>query len=269
MKSKPILLALLQDLVTCLIIGFTPPRSITRLGAFMIAALCTLQCISTSIDHMVHTPWASLVGGYAVSHLFHYIDLVLLNQWSFKTHGPGSDYDFLDPKSQSNGNNLLTVIPHKNDNSFWAKFRFGIWATCTTRFIGTREQVKNIPLFVRRDPGFVPSRSRFLKHTASFILLCYLGLDVMDNFTDLEIGQRYFIEENISFFRRLGEITAEEISMRVSAAIGAAIGLVLVQGGCYNVFAFLSVLLGFTEPCEWPPFYGPLSETYTLRKLWG
>lgn len=40
------------------------------------------------------------------------------------------------------------MIPHKDDNSFWAKFRFGIWATCTTRFIGTREQVKNVPRFV-------------------------------------------------------------------------------------------------------------------------
>lgn len=116
------------------------------------------------------------------------------------------------------------------------------------------EQVKDVPVFARRDPSFAPSRSRFLKRNASFILLCYLDLDVMDTLADPEVGRRYLMEENIPFFRRLGEITAEEVAMRVSAAVGAAIGLILVQGGCYSVFAFVSVLLGFSEPREWPPF---------------
>ncbi|KAF3399678.1 hypothetical protein DPV78_006363 [Talaromyces pinophilus] len=134
MKFNPILLALLQDLVTCIVIGFTPSRSITRLGAFLIAALYMLQCISASMDYMVHSPWESLVAGYTVSHLFHYIDVVLLCQWSFKTHGPRSDHDVLVPKSQgkNNNDNSLAMITFKNDNSFWAKFRFGVWATCTT-----------------------------------------------------------------------------------------------------------------------------------------
>lgn len=182
------------------------------------------------MDYMVHRPWASLVGGDAVSHLFHYIDVVLLCQWSFKPHGPRSDHDVLVPKSQekNNNNNSLSMIPSKNDNSFWAKFSFGVWATCTTRFIGTPEQVKNVPVVVRSNPSFAPSRSRFLKHNAAFILLCYLGLDVMHILADPEVGRRYFMEENIPFFRRLGDITAEEVAMRVSAAIGAAIGLLLV-----------------------------------------
>jgi hypothetical protein len=56
--------------------------------------------------------------------------------------------------------------------------------------------------------------------------------------------------------------------MRVFAILRAVASLSSVQTGTYSILAFLSVLLGLAEPQDWPPFDGPVSGAYSLRRLW-
>ncbi|KAM7214757.1 hypothetical protein V8F06_009829, partial [Rhypophila decipiens] len=56
--------------------------------------------------------------------------------------------------------------------------------------------------------------------------------------------------------------------MRFSAAIAMGASLISVQRGVYNICAFVSVLIGLSEPDNWPPFTGPFKEIVSLRKFW-
>lgn len=263
-QIHPILLVLIEVITTAIVVGFTAPSSILRLGALLIVALSTWQCISTAMEYMVRSPWASLAGGYAVTFLFHFVDVALLSRWSFKTGGPT-----IGLSSRSSAARKESSVYERDNGSFWwDKFIFGLAVTCSFRFIGTPDQVKYVPLFSNRDPSYVPSRVRFLQKTALTIFLCYLGLDLTTSNADPELNLRYFTLRHIPVLRRLHEISADEILMRVLATIAAGISLTSVQRGTYSIVAFLSVLLGLGEPQDWPPFYGSLLDAYSLRRFW-
>ncbi|KAJ5629249.1 hypothetical protein N7528_002906 [Penicillium herquei] len=85
---------------------------------------------------------------------------------------------------------------------------------------------------------------------------------------DPEVGNRFLVPSKVPIFRRLWEVTLEEIVVRLFSIIAMAMGLVCSQGGIYSMFAFIAVLSGINDPSEWPPFYGSLSDAYSLRRLW-
>lgn len=243
MYAHPLFLVFIQTLITAAITGFTPAHSAIRWGAFPLIVLCVGQIISTSIDYLIRSPWAGLVGGHSVTLLFQYIDLVLLRQWSIESR----------PSE-----------PRK-----WTqRLAFGLSATWNSRFAGTQEQVKNVPPFSNTDPSYVPTREVFLRATTTRILLSYIVLDVIGSSVDPELSARFLTTSKVPVFDRLGEISGEEIIMRVCCVVGATIGLVCTEGGIYSLFALVSVLLGISEPRDWPPFYGSVSEACTLRGFW-
>ncbi|KAL4738634.1 membrane bound O-acyl transferase family-domain-containing protein [Aspergillus similis] len=184
---------------------------------------------------MIRSSWASLVGGYSVTLFFHYIDIALLGQWSF----------------------------HRQP--FLEKFALGLSLAINARFSGTSQQVKGVTL-----PETTLSRRCFLWRTARLIFLSYITLDIMDSSADPDMIRKYLSPLNVPLFRRLyyDTISGEEIKMRFLSVLGAGIGLVAVQGGCHQIFAFLSVLLHLSEPSDWPPLYGSISDAYTLRRFW-
>ncbi|GKZ20610.1 hypothetical protein AbraIFM66951_005937 [Aspergillus brasiliensis] len=242
MSLNPFSSIALQTAVVVITLGFTPALSSLRPGALVLVALCIGHCISTALEYFVRTPWASLAGGYSVMLLLHYIDIGLLTRWEFVDPFPVKSPDTL--------------------NSTRARLRFGVWAAFNARCIGTPEQAHHVPEATTHD------RAAFLRRSAGIILLSYLGLDVLGSMGDPEVGSRFLIASRVPFFRRLSEITAEEIIIRMFSGIAAGIGLLASQGGFYYLFAFTSVLLNWSKPQDWPPFYGALSDAYSLRRLW-
>ncbi|RAL04539.1 wax synthase family protein [Aspergillus ibericus CBS 121593] len=236
MSLNPLSSIGLQTAIVVTTIGFTPARSAFRPGALLIVALCTCHCISTALEYFVRTPWASLAGGYSVMLLVHFVDIGLLTRWEFPTA------------------NHQDTIP--------VRLRFGIWASINARCIGTPDQVRNI------YPSYSKGRAAFLLRAARIVLLSYVGLDVLGSMGDPEVGSRVLVASRVPIFRRLSEVTAEEVVIRLFSTLSAAIGLVCSQGGFYNLFAFTGVLSGFSEPQDWPSFYGSLSDAYSLRRVW-
>ena len=247
MSLSPISSIALQTTVVVTTIGFTPARSTLRPGALVIVSLCTGHCLSTALAYFVRTPWASLAGGYSVMLLFHFVDIALLTKWEF-------------PPSGSFPTDPSRVIPR--GKSWVDRLRFGIWIAFNARCIGTSEEVRNIPASRGQ------SRAVFLRQAARFMFLSYLGLDILGSAGDPQLGSRFLVPSRVPFFRRMAEITAEEVIIRVLSTFAAGIGLLCSQGGFYHLFAFISVLSKYSDPRDWPPFYGSLSDAYNLRRLW-
>ncbi|RAH69939.1 wax synthase family protein [Aspergillus aculeatinus CBS 121060] len=252
MFLNPILSMVLETVVVVSTLGFTPAQSALRPGALALLSLCVSHCLSTTLEYFVRTPWALLAGGYSVMLLFHFADVGLLTRWEF----PGPSRVNKPTESKRRGSRGMS-------GSTWAaRLRYGIWACFNARCIGTPEQARNIP-----QPRY-QDRELFLRGAFNFMILGYIGLDVLGSMSDPEVGSRFLVASRVPFFRRLSEVTLEEILIRVFSAAASGVGLVCSQGGFYNLFAFVSVFMRWGEPQDWPPFYGSLSEAYSLRRLW-
>ncbi|KAJ0414577.1 membrane bound O-acyl transferase family-domain-containing protein [Aspergillus carlsbadensis] len=236
MGLHPVLSISGSVVISSIVVGCTPPhRHAIRSGALLLIALCTWQCTTTAKARLVRNPWAQMVAGHSVTLLFHYIDIAVLNKWSFSQ---------LSLRQQLVSGFSLTLNP---------------------RFIGTSQQVKHVP-----RPVLNQSRKSFLWSTGGLILLSYLVLDVLDSNLDVDLTAKYMSASNVPVLRRLyrHELSLQEVIVRVFSVVGLVIGLVAVQGGCYLLFAFVRVLCHLSSPADWPPLFGSISDAYTLRRVW-
>lgn len=275
MSINPIVLLLIEVGITSIVIGFTAPFSVARIGALLLVAICVWQCVSTPMeDYMIRRCWAGLVSGHAVLSLVGYIDVALLSRWSFKTRGPATAIALSSSSRDVNEKQQKQAAKRPGDNddvdwsSWWKRLTFGFFVAYSCRHVGTPWQFKNTFRFSNSDPNYVPSRATFLTQAALKFLLCYLALDVLTSNSDPEINKKYFSMQQIPVFRRLHDISAEELIVRTSTTIVIGIIGVSILVVNYSLLSFLAVLFGFSEPRDWPPFFGSIFDAYSVRRFW-
>lgn len=248
-------------------LAFTKPSSVQRVGCLALLSLLTWHCVVTCPTYISRSSWAASVGGYTLGLLFHYVDVGVLSGWNFEQQGPARNLAkgplTRHAKIQHTGD---AAKPQKHDSSsVLLRLKFGLSVFCSWRFIDTPHQVRNVPTLknnMRHD------RSAFLMHTGITIAVCYLLLDGMLLSQDPQVAEKYFSLEKASFFSRLHSVTLDELVMRFFTALALGVSLVSVQRGAYCILAFVCVGLGISDPEQWPPFNGAISEACSLRKFW-
>ncbi|KAF2276648.1 toxin biosynthesis protein [Westerdykella ornata] len=156
--------------------------------------------------------------------------------------------------------------PAKEATSYGAfgfkKLKWAIALMLNTRGIRWNYQVKNIPYQPKQ------MKTQFLiSQVFQFVKNMVIG-DLL-----LELGRRFFYTTPDG---RVGEINSKYLSL-MSGGLGWSFLKVLVFGSTpyfmmsmqYAQFAFLAVLLGFSQPEDWPPTFGRLRGTTTVRDFWG
>ena len=125
-------------------------------------------------------PWAGLVGGYAVSLYFQYLDVALISRFDYANGGPtaGATNGFGVKIQTSDIGGMATRAGRDYQN----RIAFGWDAMTNARGIGKPHAVRNLPPFSFSNPSYVPSRSQFLARTAAVTFASYLTLDVLDSF---------------------------------------------------------------------------------------
>lgn len=235
----------------------------------MVICACAIQCISPSLIDLQDRALATTVSGHVVLLLFHYIDVALINQWSYETHGNVSSRapTTFDQTTSAvwQGSSFLKCL---DTRSWWKRACFGFSTTITCRFVGTPDQIKNIPPFSVRNPHRIPSRNSFLWWSVLIITLSYLGMNLFHVNRLAELGAEYVTPQHIHIFRRFHEVSSREICMRVFICFLTLFRIVSTQAGLYNLAAFVAVLLHLSKPADWPPFYGSPLDAYTIRRYW-
>ena len=142
----------------------------------------------------------------------------------------------------------------------------------STRGIGTPWQVKHIPshpLVLRAKP---PSRGYFMSRQLAIAIWEVLALalvlsslathDVQDYDGSYLYGSgREFEMASSSMKQLLGRVTA--------AFLFGLPGSMLFLDSMYRVASLISVATGMTTIASWPPEFGSLADTYTVRGFWG
>ena len=266
----PISLVLFEIFATAIAIGYTSPSSFIRPVLLPLVAVSTCCVIATCLENIPRIFWASLVAGNAPTYLLRYLDLVLLNRWSFEAGGPS--VPVLDDDGRKEGhvtaggsNNGIT----HSANATVAPLRFGLLATLSSRQVNTPFQVKNVPRFSNRHANFVPSRAVFLRNTALAILVCYLVVDLSMLAAQPEQNPILFNQQNVPLLARWDELSAAELAVRTFASLAVWLNIYCMFRVGYGIMGFVAVGTGLSEVTAWPPAFGPLAEAYTVRRFWG
>ncbi|KAK8051603.1 hypothetical protein PG993_002988 [Apiospora rasikravindrae] len=135
---------------------------------------------------------------------------------------------------------------------------------CKWRRIGTKWQVPRLPRF--SPDGSVPSKGAFLfrallKITASYLMMSMFSVAPPPDPNLIAI-------ERQPVFSRLNDISAADVVFRVLSTAVFFINVALMVTMWYYLVCVVSVVLGLAGPQDCPPFYGSLSNAYTLRGLW-
>ena len=272
----PISLVISQVLITAVAISFTPPSSVIRPAVFPLLIAATWLVTVTCLQRIPRMSLASTVAGHGPTYLLRYIDLVLLSRWSYETGGPTNssgpglrNQDKKDDAAGRSGSSRLTRPENHLSRTALDRLRFGIDTTLSSRHVNTPWEVKNVPPFSSSDPHYLPSRGSLLRHNAVVVLFCYLVIDVSGLGVQPERNAVLFASKNIPFFARLGDVSIEQVAIRVVASLTLWLNIYCTIRMGYSVLGIIAVGTGFSQVSAWRPPFGRLADAYTMRQFWG
>ncbi|KAK8057946.1 hypothetical protein PG996_011883 [Apiospora saccharicola] len=153
---------------------------------------------------------------------------------------------------------ILLLDPHPDPPSDPVDAFNALW---NMREVGTPRQIAHLPQDnTYSKPGCGPSRPRFFLRTGVRIVVSYLVLEVITAMAppppppDSSNGPDSLMEQAVA---------------RVLGAAGFWFLLSLYLSLIYNTLAFGQVFLFLSEPGDWPPLYGAISEAWSVRRFWG
>lgn len=252
----------LQHLFAIFVFGFTTADSFTRSALLPVILVLTLYTLplNSAISHpVVH----GLVNFNTVGVFFQYLDCACISRWSYSAGGPTSG---------AGGHRNLRSEPTHTDKfeRSWAnvlgRLKFGTSLVTTWRAAGTAWEVKDTPRFKR-----IPSRARFLVTTAIYLTFDLLVLDTLSlpKGDGLDVNALNFAWNRVQLLSRLGEVSCAEIVRRLQALLSFWVGTYYSIQAMHRILAIFGVAMGIREVYRWPPIFGPISQTYTLRRFWG
>ena len=265
----PVIYIVFQKSLIALLVAFSPPGSILRPLIFPFLVLCNYHLLPKYVSYIPRPPWIAFVSGEILFELLDYLEKLLLNQWSFETYGPSVAASTA--KKADKGTVKRPVPDEQTDRGrdIWERLKFGAWVATSNRYIGSPYQTRNVPPYSRLNPSFVPTRLEFLLMWSTKFIVCYLTLDVLSQANQPEKNPINYAESYVPFFSRLAEVTIKESVIRICTSIFFWFGSYVIIQWCYSGLAVLSVSTGLDRPELWRPFFGPLSEAYTIRGFWG
>lgn len=254
----------IQHLIVVLILGFSSADSILRPALLPLLLLLTLYTLPLN-DAIQHSVVHGLVNFNTVGVLFQYLDCACISRWSYAAGGPTSG---------AGGQRNLRAEPKHGPSTTgiksWAdilrRLRFGTSLVTTWRGAGTPWEVKYTPRFPQ-----VPSRARFLFQTASSLALELLILDALSlpkGGTRIENAVT-FSWDRVRLLSRLREVSGDELVCRLQTVLGFWVGTYCAIRAMHHVLAIVGVETGLKDVERWPPVFGSLGQTYTLRRFWG
>jgi hypothetical protein len=256
-------------LLTASILCFTPKYSIWRLATCPIIGYLTYhacRALDFFDGNQLFNPLTSgFVFGFAV-HFFHLLCIAQIDDSDIQR-------EILLHRRRQTKHDEEKVV--QKDISVWSRLTCALRLLSTVRGYGTSYEISGIRSPPERSATSSSSRIRFIIRNVLIVMGQYLAIDLMTSRPPSEEDKLELFgpgREYLFFFRptNLPPVTGQEVLARL--------GIVLLAWGPvgnwfvdidYRVTALVSVSLGISEPDEWPPLFGSIMETYTLRRFWG
>ena len=251
----PLLCFALQIVIISFSIGFIPPRSVGRILSLPLVLFCNYAIINGGSEYL-RLFWVSPLSGFANGIALQYIDLALLRHWAFETHSA----TVLARRQTSDTvaeNQISTLID---------RFCFGFFSTYSFRKVNTPYEVKNTPQF---QGHVLPSKPRFLLQHATKAIICILVVDLSAQLPPPPNSTEIFSAQRVPFLARFGEVSSEEIAVRIFGSLLYWCNLFSIMQGVFSLSAVLTVGLGVSDVRSYKPLFGSIRDVKCLRSFWG
>ncbi|GKZ38613.1 hypothetical protein AbraIFM66950_010922 [Aspergillus brasiliensis] len=142
----------------------------------------------------------------------------------------------------------------------------------TTRGVGTPWQVKNIPrhpLVLRAKP---PSRGQFISRQLAIAIWEVLALTLVLSLLathDVQDHDGSYIYGSGREFELAGSSLKQLLARITVSFLFGFPGSMLFLDALYRIGSLISVAVGMATIASWPPEFGSLADTYTVRGFWG
>jgi len=251
----PLLCFALQIVIISFAIEFIPPRSLGRFLPLPLVLFCNYAIIKDGSEYL-RLFWLSPLSGFANGIALQYIDLALLSHWSFETHSA----TVLARKQTSD------TLPVYKISTLIERFCFGFLSTFSFRKVNTPYEVKNTPQF---QGQVLPSKPRFiLQHTIKAII-CILVVDLSAQLPPPPNSTELFSAQRVPFLARFGEVSGEEIAVRIFGSLLYWCNLFSILQGVFSLSAVLTVGLDMGDVRSYKPLFGSIQDAKCLRSFWG
>lgn len=215
--------------------------------------------------------YANMLGSAVFSLLLQYLDMTLLRAATYEAGGPtrasGGSAPPVQKRCEGKDSN-------KDVGEMWSvasirrRLLFGVFYSFDKRLTATPWEIKHVPRFDKNDVNHVPSRAKFLlNHTIRFFLAVLL-LDLGRPSADASKSDELFAQDKVPFFSRLRSVTAEDVGLRFATSIGTATLIYLMFQMIYSRMALVCVGLYASPPERWRPFFGDVTDAWSLRRAW-
>ena len=149
-------------------------------------------------------------------------------------------------------------VPPPEANTFLSKALWGL-----NGIIAGRWNVPHPPKFSDNNPNYVPTRTRlflqrFVDFAICFTIAAKLEKTHIPGFSYSDPG---------GFFSRLGEVTGHELLLRLFLMVKGFVIPYLGLRACHCFSTCVALLFG-SPPEAWPPLYGSITESYTVRRYY-
>lgn len=238
---------LLVQATTGLAISYTTPNAHLLRSAAVIAILA----LATSVQIEALLPGRDIRAAGPIAamgwvNVLNGIELLLLSRVSYAAQ---VEWERKELKAQTPMSQLAWA--------FWMPYNY--------RRVRTPWQIRRLPGFRDDEPGYVPSRGRFLVVCLGKVVFCGLLIRL---FT---VDLRYpGLEEELAVLWGRSDVsTVHRVLVQTSFMVPFAVLIRAVIVGVYSVMALTCVGLGVSEPGLWPPISGSLFDAWSIRRLWG
>ena len=164
---------------------------------------------------------------------------------------------------------LATETPSSDMTSLYSQLRWATETVLNPRGVGRSWQIRNMPTFSRTDDKhFIPSRKSFIWRRIFLWLWFNILSDVYYEINSvLRLRSEDFAVEKQYFFRRLDQVTAREVVVRLWLPFYLQVPTYTHYSSLHCLVSTIAVILG-DSPSQWPPLFGDISDTYSLRQFW-
>lgn len=245
---------LLVQATTGLAIAYTSPHE-THLRCAAVVTIIALS-IAMQIDSLVPGRKMHIVGPFVAMgwvNVLNGIDLLLLSRVSYTAH------------AEWEAKNRVSA----DTSPVTTQLSWAFWMPYNYRRVRTPWQIKRLPGFSRRDPGYIPSRALFLRRCAAKVAVCAAFIPIFT--IDLQYSG---LKEQLAVLwgddsDQLGVSPVRRLLVQSNFMLMFGILTRAVIVGVYSSLALVCVALDVTEPALWPPISGSLMDAWSIQRLWG
>jgi hypothetical protein len=236
-EFKPVLSPLVGPLLDALcILSYTVKPSSHRWIFFALIASIVIYCVLFTRVSLGNESWEMGQANYPMIRLFDASTNILLTE-------PQRELRYVGRKELE-----MSKV------SFNSRFRWGVRLWASPRGVG----------FTHEPTAHLPSRPKKRTHRG-FILSQFRSITVYLILFDLTgIMNR----ANPYWTKDVPVVSGNQRLWRL-ASFGYGLILYSTMTIGHKIVSIISVLAGFSDPREWPDFFGPLFDAYTVRRVWG